>query len=592
MKTRIISPAVAALVSLSLLGAAAPLAQADTEPAPSASSAPVAAPTSTPSATPTAPVSTAPTPTAPSSGPAPATRLPYTGSTSLPVDQRRAPLTTRTTSRLTFESRRSIGSGWPAEGLLMMNDFTGNKRADIVQFFREGDSVKIRLYEGQGNGYVRDQGVVGWGWNAFTYIVAGDINGDGLSDLLGRKDNGELWFYKSAGASRFHSGVKVGWGWSMMRSLTYVPATASGLPSIMATDTSGRLYRYPFRDRNGNFGDKITYGLGWRQISRILPAGDVDRNGQPDFYATDSAGDLYLYEAARNGVTYTSYRIGSGWSMMSQVMSVSRELEPGIYGVDHAGSLYFYPLRLSAPAPASPEVSSPWLKPVTAITKPGWTVTPQLWWNGTKVRTVRLALGQGAPLNSSMTFDYPTRSAVVRFQQRAGLRATGVVDATTWGRLTSRSWWMDNWQMPPQVGLGASRAQRVEAMIRFANLAKGAPYTWGGAGPWQDGFDCSGLALQALYAAGYDPQPINVVSHAAPSYRSSKELYAHPKLQRVPFSQRQRGDLVFWAGSGGIYHVAIYLGNNQIIEAYFGHVHQRDLYNWGNIAPYVKRAAH
>lgn len=231
---------------------------------------------------------------------------------------------------------------------------------------------------------------------------------------------------------------------------------------------------------------------------------------------------------------------------------------------------------------------SRYLQPVATIKSPGSTVVPRRGWNGTKVREVRARLGVGVPLNSGMTYDARTENATKRFQRRARLRATGVVDSRTWSRLTKRSWTMDSFRMTP-VALTANRSQRLNAMLSFARRQLGTPYTWGGAGGYYDGYDCSGLALQALYVAGIDPQPINVISHAAPTYRSSKELYAHPRLQRVRFASRQPGDLVFWRGRSGIYHVAIYLGSNQVIESNYGHTRQRGLYNWGSIAPYVVR---
>lgn len=229
-----------------------------------------------------------------------------------------------------------------------------------------------------------------------------------------------------------------------------------------------------------------------------------------------------------------------------------------------------------------------YLQAVSRVRAPGNTVVPRRGWNGTKVKEVRARLGVGVPLNAGMTFDRRTENAVKRFQSRARVRATGVVDRRTWQKLTRRSWTMDNFQMRP-VPLSANRSQRVNAMISYARSQIGTPYTWGGAGGHTDGFDCSGLALQALYVAGIDPQPINVIAHAAPTYRSSKQLYAHPKLQKVRFASRQPGDLVFWQGRGGIYHVAIYLGSNQIIESNYGYARKRGLYNWGSIAPYVVR---
>lgn len=244
------------------------------------------------------------------------------------------------------------------------------------------------------------------------------------------------------------------------------------------------------------------------------------------------------------------------------------------------------------PKPAPPAVGwrppARYLQPVSAIRAPGSTVIPRRGWNGTKVREVRSRLVGTPPLNSSMTFDKRTENAVKRFQRRIRVGANGIVDHRTWARMTSRSWTMDNFRMTP-VPLSANRSQRLNAMLSFARGQTGSPYTWGGAGGYVDGYDCSGFALQAIYRAGLDPQPINVIAHAAPSYRTSKQLYAHPRLQKVGFGARQPGDLIFWQGSGGIYHVAIYLGSNQIVEANYGHSRQRALYNWGRIAPYVVR---
>lgn len=248
--------------------------------------------------------------------------------------------------------------------------------------------------------------------------------------------------------------------------------------------------------------------------------------------------------------------------------------------------------KCQKPAPPAPVVGwrapGRYLQAVSQVRAPGTTVVPRRGWNGTKVREVRARMGVGVPLNAGMTFDRRTENAVKRFQRRIRVGANGIVDYRTWARMTSRSWTMDDFQMRP-VPLSANRSQRVNAMISFARRQIGTPYTWGGAGGWGDGYDCSGLALQAMYVAGIDPQPINVIDHAAPTYRSSKELYAHPRLQKVGFGSRQPGDLVFWRGRNGIYHVAIYLGSNQIIESNYGYARQRGLYNWGSIAPYVVR---
>jgi peptidoglycan DL-endopeptidase CwlO len=98
--------------------------------------------------------------------------------------------------------------------------------------------------------------------------------------------------------------------------------------------------------------------------------------------------------------------------------------------------------------------------------------------------------------------------------------------------------------------------QAVATAISFAEQQLGKPYLWGGTGP--DAFDCSGLVMMAYRAAG-----INIA-------RTSEMQWATE--QRVPASQVQPGDLVFFAGSDGTVtspgHVAVVIGGGKMIEAY------------------------
>ena len=104
---------------------------------------------------------------------------------------------------------------------------------------------------------------------------------------------------------------------------------------------------------------------------------------------------------------------------------------------------------------------------------------------------------------------------------------------------------------------GAPNSSAVEAAISYAYAHIGAPYALDGAGPTY--YDCSGLTMMAYAAAGID-----IGYHSV----TSQYYTAQAQGQLVPFSQRQRGDLIFWYSPGeGFYHVAIYLGGNEIIAA-------------------------
>lgn len=185
--------------------------------------------------------------------------------------------------------------------------------------------------------------------------------------------------------------------------------------------------------------------------------------------------------------------------------------------------------------------------------------------NGVKVRIAQRKLGIWGTMTLA-SVDSRMQNAVRAFQRRAGIGADGIVGQKTWNAMkTGYSWTVDQYQASP-IGLEATKSQRIERMISYAMKQRGSSYTWGGAGPYNLGYDCSGLALQSLYAAGLDPQPIDVIKHSWPQYRTSRELYSHSKLKHYPLSQRRRGDLIFYKSRGIVVHVAIYLGNNQVVH--------------------------
>jgi cell wall-associated NlpC family hydrolase len=97
----------------------------------------------------------------------------------------------------------------------------------------------------------------------------------------------------------------------------------------------------------------------------------------------------------------------------------------------------------------------------------------------------------------------------------------------------------------------------VETAISYAYAQLGKPYRLGGEGP--STFDCSGLTMKAYSYAG-----LYIGSHSV----NNQWYNAAAKGKIVPYSQRQRGDLIFWGdGPGDFYHVGIYIGGGMMIAA-------------------------
>ncbi|MFD7013517.1 NlpC/P60 family protein [Streptomyces sp. NPDC059928] len=91
--------------------------------------------------------------------------------------------------------------------------------------------------------------------------------------------------------------------------------------------------------------------------------------------------------------------------------------------------------------------------------------------------------------------------------------------------------------------------------VAFARAQLGTPYVWGGNGPADGGFDCSGLTQAAYHAAG-----INIPRVAQTQYNAGPHIPANSPLM-------SGGLLFFGTGAGSITHVGIYSGPGLMIDA-------------------------
>lgn len=100
---------------------------------------------------------------------------------------------------------------------------------------------------------------------------------------------------------------------------------------------------------------------------------------------------------------------------------------------------------------------------------------------------------------------------------------------------------------PPATSTGAAARA-----IAFARQQLGEPYRWAAAGP--DAWDCSGLTMRAWQAGG-----VSLPHYSAAQYDATTP---------ISVGQLRPGDLVFWGDSpSSIHHVALYIGNGQILHA-------------------------
>jgi len=134
---------------------------------------------------------------------------------------------------------------------------------------------------------------------------------------------------------------------------------------------------------------------------------------------------------------------------------------------------------------------------------------------------------------------------------------------------------------PPPQGLLFLPVTPGDKAVLFALAQLGKPYIWGGNGP--TGYDCSGLAL-ASWQQG-----------AGVSFARVADDQYHSVGQPVALDALEAGDLVFWGSDQtdwtSVYHTAIYVGGNQIVEATGDQVQLNAIVQWGlgNLMPDGRR---
>lgn len=103
----------------------------------------------------------------------------------------------------------------------------------------------------------------------------------------------------------------------------------------------------------------------------------------------------------------------------------------------------------------------------------------------------------------------------------------------------------------PTATVTAASSSKVDQLIAFLKSQIGKPYVYGASGPGS--YDCSGLTQAAFASIGVD----------IPRTSQDQSTVGTP----VSISALQPGDLIFWGGEGSAYHVGVFIGDGQYLDA-------------------------
>ncbi|HHU09606.1 MAG TPA: SpoIID/LytB domain-containing protein [Intrasporangiaceae bacterium] len=230
-----------------------------------------------------------------------------------------------------------------AHGSGVYGDVDGNGTADLVGLHTNG---QLYLYTTSADGpRIARTTVIGENWGRADWLGrVPDVNGDGVDELLARRDDGTMWLLRGHRGGGFSSAVQVGSGFSGYRTLVVVPRFLGDAEAVLlSVDAFGRLERRSFTSLTGQLGAPVRVGHGWNPRF-ILSAQNFLGDGRPNVLMIDHSGRMYAYTLV-NGLVRSRGQVGHGWSNFGHALvpgDIDADGRWDLLGIRNDGNLYFY----------------------------------------------------------------------------------------------------------------------------------------------------------------------------------------------------------------------------------------------------------
>ncbi|WP_145968944.1 FG-GAP-like repeat-containing protein [Streptomyces hyaluromycini] len=210
-----------------------------------------------------------------------------------------------------------MGSGWPTTiRPVALGDLSGDGCNDVLVRLSSGAA---RLYKPACGGTLKPTTsyttLATGGWNQYDVLTSpGDLTKDGRPDLIARNAaTGAVYLCKGTSAGKLSARVKLFANWKTYKKVVGAgDLNGDGIGDLLAQDKSNNLYRY-YGKGDGTFSARVKIAANWgASYNVVLGAGDVTGDGKADLVARDTAYRLYRQNGTGKGTFGTRVLVNDG----------------------------------------------------------------------------------------------------------------------------------------------------------------------------------------------------------------------------------------------------------------------------------------
>lgn len=154
------------------------------------------------------------------------------------------------------------------------------------------------------------------GWNQYDVLTSpGDLTKDGRPDLLARNaSTGAVYLYRTTGTGKLSARVQLYGSWKTYKKVVGAgDLNGDGIGDLVAQDKANNLYRY-YGTGKGTFGGRVRIATGWgASYNAVVGVGDLTGDARNDLVARDTAGNLYRLSGTGKGTFAARVKIATGW---------------------------------------------------------------------------------------------------------------------------------------------------------------------------------------------------------------------------------------------------------------------------------------